>query len=281
MLQHCGLVVVIGVISGLPLRGHGQHVSLDSLDKPQRRTHDIIRFADAVVYTVGSPIRWKGKDCLKAGVVISGTALLTLIDEPVMDFWQDRNSGVWDGIERAGFYYGKPYAVFGLTSGFYLTGVLLNYEWARETGLILGAAYLTSGTIQTLMKSVVGRARPGTNVGPWAFDPFTSDPRYHSFPSGHMQVAMVTAMVLAERLNPVGLKILFYGTAGLTLSARLYSDAHWFSDLVFGGVISWFCTKAVIKSMETNKFDNPLKRKDKISWSITPSFQGIRIVGRF
>ncbi|WP_257669879.1 phosphatase PAP2 family protein [Parapedobacter tibetensis] len=247
----------------------------------QRKTPDAIRFADGFVHTAISPIRWKGGDWLKAGGVVVGTALVSLADKPVRRFWQNRGGAVWDGVERAGFHYGKPYAAFAMTGGFYLAGLVCKSEWAKETGLILGVAYLTSGLVQTGMKSIAGRARPATEVGPWRFDPFSSEAAYHSFPSGHIQIALVSAMVLARRVeNPV-LKVIFYSTAGVTAVGRMYSDSHWLSDLAFGAAISWFCTDAVLKRMGTNKYTHPWKKKQSVVWNFVPSPQGIAIVGKF
>lgn len=254
--------------------------SVDTIEQPVV-THDAIRFVDGVAHTISAPIRWKGGDWLKFGGVIGGTALLTLADKPVRSFWQHRDSKIWDGVERAGFHYGKPYAAFIMTGGFYLTGLVIKNEWARETGLMLGAAYLTTGAVQTLLKTAAGRARPGTNVGPWAFDPFSADAGYHSFPSGHIQIATVSALVLGHRVKSPLLKAVFYSTAGVTLASRMYSDSHWLSDMAFGGAMSWFCTKSIVKRMEKTKYDNPFKKKDKISWNVSPMPRGISLVGSF
>lgn len=254
--------------------------SVDSLNQA-KVTSDAIRFVDGVAYTFSSPIRWKGNDWLKVGAVLGGTALLTTLDKPNRNFWQDRDSKIWDGIERAGFHYGKPYAAFIMTGGFYLTGLVIKNEWARETGLMLGAAYLTSGALQTFMKTAVGRARPGTNLGPWTFDPFSPEAGYHSFPSGHIQIATVSALVLGHRVKSPWLKALFYSTAGVTLVSRMYSDSHWLSDMAFGGAISWFCTKTVVRRMEENKYRNPFKKQKQIAWTLTPARRGLGVVGVF
>lgn len=243
--------------------------------------HDAFRFTDATAHAVSAPLRWKKKDWLKTGGVIAGTALITLIDKPVRSFWQDRDSKVWNTVERAGFHLGKPYAAFILTGGFYLTGVVINNEWAKETGLILGAAYLTSGAVQTLMKTVIGRARPGTNVGPWAFDPMSPEAAYHSFPSGHIQIAMVSALVLANRTDNPWLKAGLYATGGITLASRMYSDSHWLSDMAFGAAISWFCTNAIIKRMDETRYTNPLKKDKTIDWALAPTVHGLGLRGTF
>ena len=243
--------------------------------------NDFLRFADASLYTWSGPLRWDGRDWAKLGGTIAGSALLALADQPVRDFWHQRDGSVWEAIETAGFHYGKPYAAFAITGGFYLSGIVFKNEWARETGLILGSAFLTSAAVQTIMKTAVGRARPGTNVGNWAFKPFSDLPDYHSFPSGHMQVALATALVLGRRVEHPVLKIFFYAAAGTTFISRMHSDAHWISDLAFGGAISWFCADAVIRRMEYNKSNAPFRKKPRISWELAPSVSGLSLRGTF
>lgn len=248
------------------------------------KTNALIRSADAFIYTLISPVRWKGKDWATAGATLGGAALLTLVDEPVSEFF-NRDQGKWaNNLEQVGFHNGKPYAAMIATGGFYLTGLVIKNEWAKETAVILGASYLSSGAIQTLMKKVVGRARPGAGYGPYEFRPFSKDPSFSSFPSGHVQIALVTSMVMAERVKPIWLKSIFYAGAAVTLTSRMYIGAHWLSDVTFGSIISYFCTKTVMKRVEATKYDNPLKRKEdrhKISWQVTPNFNGMGIVGTF
>ncbi|QEC52432.1 membrane-associated phospholipid phosphatase [Anseongella ginsenosidimutans] len=243
--------------------------------------NDFLRFADASLYTWSGPLRWDGRDWIKLGGTIAGTTLLALADQPVRDFWHQRSGPGWEAVETAGFHYGKPYAAFALTGGFYLSGIIFKNEWARETGLILGSAFLTSAAIQTIMKTAVGRARPGTNIGNGAFKPFSDLPDYHSFPSGHMQVALATALVLGRRVEHPVLKVFFYAAAGSTFISRMHSDAHWISDLAFGGAISWFCADAVIRRMEYNKSNDPFRKKQRISWQLAPSVSGFALKGTF
>lgn len=245
-----------------------------------RKTNDIIRFADGVVHTIIAPVRWKGNDWLKVGGVLAGSALVSLADKPVRSFWQDRDSKAWDAVQTAGFHYGKPYAAFIMTGGFYASGLIFKSEWAKETGIVLAAAYLTSGAIQTIMKTAIGRARPVAGEGPWKFKPGSPEGHYHSFPSGHIQIAMVSAMVLGQRVDNPYLKTALYATGGVTLVSRMYSDSHWISDMAFGAAISWFCTKAVLNRMDANRYNNPLK-KNNIAWTFTPTMNGLGLTGKF
>jgi len=244
------------------------------------RRQDFLRSGDGFLHTVSSPIRWRGSDWLRTGGVIAGTALAMIADKPVRRFWQDQDSPVLDGLERAGYHYGKPYAAMYLTGGFYLTGVVIKNEWARETALTLAAAYLTSGAVQTFMKSAIGRARPSTGVGPWRYKPWTSEAAYHSFPSGHIQIATVSAVVLAERVEQPWLKGVFYSTAGVTLISRMYSDSHWLSDMVFGGAVSYFTAKTVVRRMQATKGGRHMFRKrNAFTWHFSPTLNGVALVG--
>src|SRR5687767_4279875 len=100
----------------LPILTHAQ------VDSVAIERWDITRGVDGVLYTFAAPARWKGKDWIKLGGIVAGTAAITLLDEPVRNFWKQQDSKVMDGFERIGYHYGKPYAAVGLTGGVYLAG---------------------------------------------------------------------------------------------------------------------------------------------------------------
>jgi membrane-associated phospholipid phosphatase len=238
---------------------------------------DIYKFGDATLYTLSSPVRWRGKDWLKFGGVAAGVGLVSLADKKNQEFWLGENSSFWDGIERVGWYYGKPQMAIILSGGFYLTGLAAKNEWIRETGLILGSSFITTAALQTIFKPLIGRARPRTGVGNYAFDPLKNNAAYHSFPSGHMSVASSISFVLAKRINNPIAKIGFYSLAGTTLVSRMYSDSHWLSDMVMGGVITWFSTEAVIKRIEGKNRLNDTNKN--ISWELNPYPGGLSLIG--
>lgn len=240
------------------------------------KRNDAVRLADGFVYTIASPGRWQGNDWLTFGGVVAGTALVTLLDEPVRDFWQNPDSKFLDGMERVGYHYGKPYSAFISTGGFYLAGLILDDEWAKDTGLMLGAAFLSSGAIQTFMKTAAGRARPKAEKGNYTFDPFSGDALYHAFPSGHQAVALSTSLILASRVKSPALKIIFYSGAAVTAFSRMYSDNHWFSDIAFGSALAYFCANTVIARIEAKKFKKP-GNKSGFSWQVAPFPGGLSI----
>ena len=249
-----------------------------------KKNKDIVRIADAFAYTLTSPVRWQQDDWLTAGSVLGGTVLLSLADKPVYDLMQKNHSGFLDDLGNFGYHNGKPYAAAIVTGGFYVTGWIIDDEWTKETAAILTAAYATSGILQTTLKKVVGRARPSEGLGNHEFRPFLNDPQFSSFPSGHSQIAFVTAMVLAERVEQPWLKAVFYTGAALTMASRMYANAHWITDVTFGGILGYLCTKTVIKRFEQNKYGKPFSgfaQKNKINWQVVPSYNGIGVIGTF
>lgn len=241
---------------------------------------DLYRFADATVSTYARPIHWKKKDWMTLGGFLAGTAGLTLVDEPAKQFFERKHAHFPNELADVGYHYGKPYSAVAFTSVFYLTGVLFNDRWAKDTGLELGATLLTSGLLQTVMKEVIGRARPGTEAGPYKFRfPSKGSIAYHSFPSGHAAVAFGISVALARRIDNKPIKILFYSLAATTALSRMHSNDHWLSDIAFGAALAWACNRTVAKRLSTN--GTKKNRFGGISWSVSPTPKGLTVTGRW
>jgi membrane-associated phospholipid phosphatase len=145
-----------------------------------------------------------------------------------------------------------------------------------ETGLALNTALVTTGLLEMALKPLIGRARPGRGDGNYDVDFFNRTFDYHSFPSGHASVAFTVSFVLAKRTELVPLKIFFYSLAASTAVCRLYSDAHWISDVAFGSIIAWYCSEAALKRLKVNRL-----RPRKTKWNVTPYPGGITLKATF
>lgn len=247
------------------------------VDTTYVRRMDIVRSMDAVGYTFAAPARWKGKDWLKIGGVVVGTAALTLLDEPIKDLMTSERNDFLDGVERVGYHYGKPYTAIGLSGGLYLVGVVAKNEWARETGLMMGSALGTSNLITTFFKNAVGRARPITGSHNYEIEPFSEYASHHSLPSGHATVAFTVSTVLAKQVKSVPLKITFYSLAVITAASRMYTDAHWLSDVTFGSTIAWFCADAAVKRLRVNKWKPVTRLNNNVIVKLYPYPGGLTL----
>lgn len=239
---------------------------------------DVLRFADGILYTYTAPVRWKQNDWMKFAGVIGGTVALTLADQPVRAFWEGEREKALDRVNRVGYHYGKPYCGFVLAGGMYSAGLLFKNEWFRETGLALTTALASSGMIEMALKPLIGRARPSNERGNYVMDFMSEEASYHSFPSGHASLAFTISFVMAKRVESTPLKVLFYSLAGSTAICRMYSDAHWISDIAFGGALAWYCSEAVVERLDQNR---TRIRRSKTKLNVTPYPGGVTLRATF
>ncbi len=118
--------------------------------------------------------------------------------------------------------------------------------------LTLGGV-LGAGSVSEAFKCVCGRLRPismlpdgrlndGLNVWEWGRGFHTQTNL--SFPSGHAMVGFAMAAALTY-LSPRGRR-LFLVLAWLVAFSRVVMQAHFYSDVIAGGTIGWFCGFGVI-----------------------------------
>ena len=99
--------------------------------------------------------------------------------------------------------------------------------------------YLSAGVLLFGFKALVGRQRPRfSEMDPFVFKPFSLEPSYHSFPSGHTFSVFYflgfLALFWGKRPWHYGL---LYGLAGLVGFSRVVIGKHFLSDIVAGAFI--------------------------------------------
>jgi membrane-associated phospholipid phosphatase len=102
-----------------------------------------------------------------------------------------------------------------------------------------GVAALEAGGLAILategLKRAVGRARPDAGLGKAEFDTFSSERKFHSFPSRHTAVMWAAVTPYAQEYRAPWL----YGIAAITNAARVGSREHWLSDTVGGALVGY------------------------------------------
>lgn len=250
---------------------YGTHAQ--SGDTLSRSRSDVFHFVEGSATIFTAPIHRPKRFFTRAGFTIVGTALLMTVDEPVREFWQNQDNPFLDRLERVGYHYGKPYSAFTFTGVTYLSGAVTKNEWLKETGLTLGIGLFTSGMLQTGLKTFVGRSRPIEQGGAFAYNMFSDSPGYHSFPSGHVAVATSISYIIARRSKSLSVKIVFYGLAGITAFSRMYTDAHWISDVAFGSVLAIGCSELAIQYVD--KIRKHKNQQTKLNF--TPALNGFQL----
>ena len=236
-----------------------------------------------IKHAYSRPFHWKGKDWAKFGAVAAGTALLYFIDEPANDFFTDQADDIPGVVQEFGFRFGKPVINYGITSSVYAFGLLTKNEKIRKTGVLLISAATVGGLIQTVTKTGLGRARPGTNKGNGSFKLFSNEAAYHSFPSGHTILTFTTAHAIAKQFKNPYVKSGIYAVGLISPVSRLWAGAHWLSDVGLGIVMSVVIVDSIDKYLNKNEryvgYKNP--NKLNVKWNLKLGIGQVGFVGTF
>jgi membrane-associated phospholipid phosphatase len=93
------------------------------------------------------------------------------------------------------------------------------------------------GLVSTVVKRWIGRVRPSA-AGPFAYEPFSWQPDYASFPSGHATTAFA-ALVAFGAVFPRSRPVL-WAYALLIAASRVVVSAHYPSDVIAGAAFGAF-----------------------------------------
>jgi len=227
-----------------------------------------------------APLSWQKDDYITAGAVVAGTAALYIFDEETSDYFREQGEDAPELVKDIGWYFGSPQNNYGLTGAVYLVGLFTKNEKIRKTGVLMISAASASGIIQSISKTVVGRARPSTEEGKNSFDPFSSDGAYHSFPSGHTILSFTTMYALSKQFENPFVKAGLMGVGLISPVSRLWSGAHWLTDVGLSLALS----VAVVDSIDNylnNERDYGNSDKKGITWKMHVGLGRVGLVGTF
>ncbi len=189
--------------------------------------------------------RWEESDWVAVGVVTGATTGSFFVEEKVRAAFQENRSGVADVLERVGWWYGTPLFTVPSTLITFGTGVLLDDDDVKDTGVLMGELLLSALLIQQPVRVLVGRARPFTGKGHVSFDPLTFGDPYASFASGHAWSAWGSSNIVARQIDQVWASVGLYSLATITALSRLYADKHWLTDVILGSVVGYAISTAL------------------------------------
>ena len=101
----------------------------------------------------------------------------------------------------------------------------------------------------TIVKRLIGRVRP-SDLGPFAYVPFSWRPAYASMPSGHETTAVAAAIAIGALWPKARVPMWIY--AAVIAASRVIIEAHYVSDVIaaafvggFGAILvrNWFAAR--------------------------------------
>jgi len=194
------------------------------------------------------PVHWESKDWLKVGLVLGAMSGLFLLDQKVKDFAQSHQSPVASKFASVGNALGNGAYTVPAVGAFYLYGQLADDHKARRVSLLALESFALSGIVTSGLKVLAERHRPNSRQSSTSWDGPHLSLKNLSFCSGHTASSFSIATIFAEEYkdHPY-IPPLAYGLATLTGLSRIYGNAHWSSDVFFGGVLGYFMSKAILK----------------------------------
>lgn len=227
-----------------------------------------------------APLNWQKDDFITAGAVVLGTAALYTFDEESSDYFRKQGEGAPQLVRDIGWYFGSPQNNYGLTGAVYLVGVFTKNEKIRKTGVLMISAATASGIIQSISKTAVGRARPTAEEGKNSFKPFSSEGQYHAFPSGHTILSFTTLYALSKQFKNPFIKAGLMGVGLISPVSRLWSGAHWLTDVGLSLALSVAVVDTIDKYLSTERNYEDAD-KNGISWKMHLGLGRVGIVGTF
>ncbi len=218
---------------------------------------------------VSSPVRWQQNDWLKFGIIVSGTASLTIVDQPVKDFFQTHKTKTQSYISHNFLeQFGAEHSLIVL-SGIFTYGLLAKNSRCKSTSLLALESFVLASMVTRVAKTIVGRERPNNweGHGPYAIHgPFSGN----SFPSGHTTASFAVASVLATQYRDTKwIPVAAYTVATFAGLSRIYDNKHWLSDVVAGAAVGITVGNLVSKRSTNSKLSF-------VPFG-TPEFQGLRM----
>lgn len=200
------------------------------------------------------------RDAALAGGFVATTIAMFPLDRSTALRLQNPNTQANRSLKNAAInvqYVADPGSVV-IGVSMYAVGRFGRWRELADLGLHGTEAVAVSGAATALIKDLAGRARPyvsrDTNAHDFSFGRgIGHGGGYQSFPSGHTSAAFAVASVVtseSQRWWPSGTRVvapLMYAGATLVGLSRMYNNAHWASDVVFGAALGTFSGIKVVR----------------------------------
>ncbi len=215
-------------------------------------------FGEAHLQVSQTPFMTHTERQLLIGSTLLAAACIYSFDEQVNRYYATPHSGfrynLGKGMSQTAQFYGASnarvaYFFTGLTTAFYAGGLIRGDDQMKRTALLLSRSmgYTLLATFGT--KMIIGRARPGMQVGANEFYwfEFSKSKERRSFLSGHTATAFAMMTVLAREYPTPWVQVPAYLFALCVSAQRIVTGEHWVSDVIVGGLTGYWIGKAVTR----------------------------------
>jgi membrane-associated phospholipid phosphatase len=137
--------------------------------------------------------------------------------------------------------------------GTYVGSRLLGQHAFAAATLRVGLSYAAADALESMLKPMVGEARPFSGHDPLALRPFSMNGTYQSFPSAHVVHISSLATAVALEANRPWVTALAGMTITYVAAQRVYRDQHWSSDVVVSGMLGVEMARATMSFLHSHR----------------------------
>jgi membrane-associated phospholipid phosphatase len=228
-------------LSSVPAFGQAGPESPPIQVKEESVTEAVKAVVEDVQALAVAPFHMDRGDAFKLGGAAAVVGGLVAADHGIQS-WVDKNNqnstgkNVADGFGTLG----SATTLLAVNAGVIALGVAnQSYgggSWLKDAGLVSLEAEVFAVAAAAGLKVVMGRSRPESHQGATNFRPFSG--LNSSMPSTHAAASFAVAAVFADRFDPA-VGWIAYSLATAVAASRIYTDKHFTSDVVLGGLIGW------------------------------------------
>ena len=218
--------------------------------------NDLEKFFDCGIDLFSAPLRFDTQDWIIFSSTLGLTAASTFADDDIRTLAIRNNSSFGNSFFKIDDIYHIEFMATSI-AGIYIYGLASKNSEFQNLGLRLTEVTFYAGSITLLTKFMFGRERPTNQENQTNFKPFNSSRNFSSLPSGHTTLAFAYSTVMASVYDNFFWKFAWYSLAVLVGTARIYHNAHWFSDVLLGGAIGYFVGDFVNKHSSNEKETTP------------------------
>jgi membrane-associated phospholipid phosphatase len=186
-------------------------------------------------------------------VILGGLALTALTDERLSTFARTHQRSALDQVARAVDPFGRAGVLVPALAASVALPRLVGRRNLSDAALRVALSYVVADGIEGVLKPLVGRHRPSDAGGAWRFRSLSNDANWHSLPSAHTVHAFALATGLALEARTPWVAVPAYGLATLVGLQRVYTGAHWSSDIVGSAVLAVVVVRATERTLRRRR----------------------------
>jgi len=208
-----------------------------------------------------------------------------MLDEQMRDLALRNQSPALDDAARVVDPFGRASYLVPALAGAYVIPRIMGAHHVSDAALRVGLGYAVADGIESILKPVVGRHRPDPRREPLELRPFSTEEQWHSFPSAHTVHAFSIAAGVADEARCPWVTAFAFGTAALVGTQRVYTSAHWTSDVLASAVLAISATTTTTRWLRRHGLDGFLapasdEGHSPPAWSLRVGAGRIEVHGR-